>query len=103
MEKIKEQEAQNELNELSWKAYRFKIIPGALKKDEDYIDLMENVFFAKGTKTAINQEALMRRLRNEDVGSRDDLTNEQKHHRDLIFDLLTAKQFSTYKSLTDKD
>ena len=79
-----------------------KEIFDALKKDEDYTDLMENVFFTKGTKTAINQEALIRRLRNEDVGGKNNLTDEQKHRRDLIFDLLTAKQFSTYKSLTDK-
>ena len=79
-----------------------KEIFNALNGDEEYIDLMKNVFFVKDTKTAINQEALMRRLRNEDVGGKNNLTDEQKHRRDLIFDLLTAKQFSTYKSLADK-
>ena len=35
LEKLKEQETKNELNELHNEVYRFKIIIGALKKDED--------------------------------------------------------------------
>ena len=35
LEKIKEDEIKKDLNELAYEVYRFKIIPGSLKENED--------------------------------------------------------------------
>jgi len=72
-----------------------------LEKDTDYIEILTEVFDGKGGKLAINPEAIERRLKGQDVNGKT-VTAEQLERRNLIFDLISARQFYTFKSLADK-
>ena len=88
------------LNTENNKFPKYKEIFDKLEKDEDYIRIKRDVFFAgKNGKTAINGKALIQRLQNEKKYKE---TGENPSREDLIFDLITVLQFDTYNKLTDK-